>query len=77
MNHNELKQIAHGLKKSRPPLYERGDALFRAEMGQWNRTVNNVADALHLQDKPCSNFLAACGLLHADEDPMEPGEVQA
>lgn len=65
MNRNELKTIAEGFKKARP----QGDGLARVNGAltvteQWARTVAYVADALHLEGKQRSNFLAACGAIH-------------
>lgn len=75
MNRNELVQIAHALKRVRPEPQSRAFIVYRSMRWLWNQTCESVADSLNLKDKPRSNFLAACGLLHANEDPTEPGEV--
>lgn len=66
MNRNELKQVAHGLKATKPHLSPNATSVtekndFRVELSQWEKTVTSVADSLSLVDKPRSNFLAACG----------------
>jgi len=73
MNRNELVQIAHALKAVRPEARGRALNVYCSMRWLWNQTCESVANSLKLVDKPRSNFLAACGYLHAEGE-VQPGQ---